>query len=100
MINNRKATVNDVTNLKLLAIKSWQPYQNELKEEHWKSLSNIITNIETFLNLLEISTCFVAETDLKEIIGMAFFVPSGQAFDIFEKEWTAIRFVSVDAKFG
>ncbi len=100
MKNYRKGNTDDLTKLKQLAIKAWQPFQKELTAENWQSLFGIISDEKTFSDLLEISHCFVCETERNEIVGMAFIVPSGNAFDIFKKDWTVIRFVSVAPEFG
>lgn len=96
----RQGNTEDMAGLKQLAIKSWQPFQKELTDNHWQSLSGVITNEKTYLDLLDISRCFVCEEDNNVIIGMAFIVPSGNPADIFEKEWAVIRFVSVAPEFG
>jgi ribosomal protein S18 acetylase RimI-like enzyme len=99
MLNYKQGNTSDITNLKQLAIKSWQQFQTELTNENWERLSSVISTEKTFSDLLEISHCIICETDKKEIIGMAFIVPSGNPSDIFEKEWSVIRFVSVNPEY-
>ena len=100
MISYRQGNLNDLIKLKQLAIISWQTFQNQLTEENWQNLLSVISNEKTFSDLLKIAHCYICESDKKEIVGMAFIVPSGNAFDVFEKAWTVIRFVSVNPAFG
>lgn len=96
----REGSAEDLIGLKELALVAWQPFQKELTEDNWQRLYSTITNDQTFTDLLATSSCFVCETESKEIVGMAFIVPSGKQHDIFEKEWAVIRFVSVHPTFG
>jgi ribosomal protein S18 acetylase RimI-like enzyme len=96
----RQGTKDDVQDLKKLAIKSWTPYQKELTDENWNSLKQTLSNDKTYEELLEQSDCIICVTDSDNIIGMAFIVPNGNPTDIYLKEWSYIRFVSVNPKFG
>lgn len=100
MIHYRQVVEKDLKDLKALAINSWQQFQKELTDDNWKILYNKISNDKTFSDLLTTSYGFVCETEKKEIVGMAFIVPSGKQHDIFEKEWAVIRFVTVKQAFG
>jgi ribosomal protein S18 acetylase RimI-like enzyme len=99
-MNYRQGNTEDLKNLKELATSSWQQFQKELTYENWQILNSKISNNQTFIDLLATSHCFVCETEHKEIVGMAFIVPSGKQQDIFEKEWAVIRFVTVNPSFG
>lgn len=96
----RHGTKDDLQSLKNLAINSWTPFQKELTDENWSSLKQTISNDKTFIELLEQSTCIVCVADNDNIIGMAFIVPNGNPTDIYLKEWSYIRFVSVDPEFA
>ena len=96
----RQGTKDDLPNLKQLAIKSWTPFQKELTAENWNSLKQTISNDKTYEELIDQSTCFVCVTENDNIVGMAFIVPNGNPTDIYLKEWSYIRFVSVDPAFG
>ncbi len=85
----------DVPDLRRLAIESWSPYQKELDATYWQELSAILTASETFVNLLQQSTCFVAVTNEQDIVGMVFLVPSGNPTKIYQADWSYIRFLSV-----
>jgi ribosomal protein S18 acetylase RimI-like enzyme len=95
----RNATNSDLHALKCLAIKSWSPFKEELTAENWTKLKDTISDLKTYETLLEQSTGLVC-IDNNTIIGMAFLVPKGNPTDIYLNEWSYIRFVSVDPKFG
>lgn len=96
----RQGNVSDVANLRLLALKSWGQFQNNLTPENWQKLFNSLNRKETYLELLEKSHCIVCENADKEIIGMAFLVSSGNPTDIYQPEWSYIRFVSVHPEYS
>lgn len=96
----RQGTKEDLQNLKKLAIKSWTPFQRQLTVENWNSLKQTISNDKTYEELIDQSTCIVCVANYDNVIGMAFIVPNGNPTDIYLKEWSYIRFVSVDPEFG
>lgn len=96
----RQGTIDDLKQLRQLALKSWQQFQNDLTPENWQKLRKSLNNEQTYLDLLEKSYCLVCENDNKEIIGMAFLVPKGNPTEIYETNWSYIRFVSVDPSFS
>jgi len=95
----RQGTKDDLQSLKRLAIKSWTPFQKQLTGENWNSLNQTISNDKTYEELINQSTCIVCVADNNNIIGMAFIVPNGNPTEIYLKEWSYIRFVSVDPEF-
>lgn len=99
-ITYRYGTINDLQGLKKLAIKSWASFQTQLTEENWISLYKTISDEKNYRALIDQSTCIVSVLDNDYIIGMAFLVPNGNPTDIYLKEWSYIRFVSVDPEFG
>lgn len=92
----RKGITNDINSLRELAIVSWSQYKNVLKEEQWDRLNATLMSNKTYIDLLNHSECIVCETEKKEIVGMAFLVPKGNPTDIYEVNWSYIRFVSVN----
>ena len=96
----RQGTKEDLQNLKKLAIKSWTPFQSQLTVENCNSLKQTISNDKTYEELIDQSTCIVCVANYDNVIGMAFIVPNGNPTDIYLKEWSYIRFVSVDPEFG
>ena len=99
-INYRKATLNDLSELKNLGIKSWGQFQPSLTNENWGKLNSSLNDDKTYTELLDTSESFVATTDIGKIIGMAFLVPKGNPTEIYDKNWSYIRFVTVDPDYG
>lgn len=96
----RQADTNDLDALKRLAIKSWKQFQQKLTEENWTRLQTNLTADKTYIELFEKSQLTVCTTDNDEIVGMVFFVPSGTATEIYDKDWCSIRLLTVDPDFG
>ncbi len=96
----RNGMATDVEKLKQLAVDAWSPFKEELTEENWLSLFTLISNSNTFTNLIYQSQSLVCETADKEIIGMAFLVPHGNPTEIYDASWCYIRFVSVHPSYG
>lgn len=96
----RKGQLNDLVRLKQLAMLSWKHYKSELTEESWCELLQTLSNDATYVSLLEQSEAIICETEHKDIIGMAFIVPSGHPTEIYDKAWSYIRFVSVNPEFA
>ena len=96
----RQGTLDDLTGLKNLALKSWGHYQNELTDENWQKLKAILNDDKTFTDLLGKSFCLVCVNENEEIIGMSFLVPRGNPTEIYDKSWCYLRFVTVDPNFG
>jgi hypothetical protein len=82
----RQGNINDLEQLKQLALKAWSDFQNELTSENWTVLHNNLNNNKTFSDLLNDSYCLVCETN-DAIIGMAFLVPKGNPTETYKKEW-------------
>ncbi len=95
----RKGTNKDLTQIKQLGLNSWKEYKNNLTDENWNKLYNSLNSNKTYSDLLNISECIVCENEKKEIIGMAFFVPSGNPTEIYDTNWCQLRFVSVNTNY-
>jgi ribosomal protein S18 acetylase RimI-like enzyme len=96
----RKGNINDLEQLKGLAIKAWGQFQSDLTTENWQKLHDNLNSDETYLGLLRKSYCLICENDEEEIIGMAFLVPKGNPTEIYDHEWCYIRLVSVHPDYG
>jgi ribosomal protein S18 acetylase RimI-like enzyme len=94
------ADITDIEALKTLALKAWSGFQNELSPENWERLKGNLQNDKTYEDLLTKGSCFVCVNDSGNIIGMSFLIPSGQASELFDKNWCSIRFVSVDPDYA
>jgi ribosomal protein S18 acetylase RimI-like enzyme len=93
----RQGTINDLSDLKNLALKSWAQFQSKLTNDNWAKLHAGLADDKTYTELLD---CIVCTWDKDKIIGMAFLMPKGNPTDIYDKAWSYIRFVSVDPEFG
>ena len=71
-----------------------------LTRENWNILNNSLNDDKTYIQLLDKSECIVCTTKNEKIIGMAFLVPKGNPTDIYNKEWSYIRLLTVDPEFG
>lgn len=96
----REGTIEDLKGLKNLAIKSWKQFQPHLTSENWTKLFNSLSDDKTYTELLQISKCIICLCEQEIIIGMAFLVPSGNPTEIYSKEWSYIRFLTVDPHYG
>jgi ribosomal protein S18 acetylase RimI-like enzyme len=96
----RQATVNDISKVKGLALKSWDLYKAQLTDENWEKLYANLSDQYMYANLIAHTACFLCATDTDDIIGMAFLVPNGNPTDIYDKDWSYIRFLTVDPDFG
>jgi len=99
MIKYREGLIEDVEQLKCLALLSYGQFQNTLTEENWNRLRTHISNENLFPHLLKSSKGFVCEHE-NEIVGMAFLVPKGNPTEIFQEDWSYIRMVGVHPNFG
>jgi len=95
----REGNIKDLAQVKKLGLFSFSQYFNELTEENKNILEKALNDEQKTINLLTHSKSFVCEYE-QQIVGMAFLVPSGNAFDVFEKEWAVIRMVSVNPMHG
>ena len=99
-IKFRRGKSDDLNDLKTLALKSWKRFQPMLTGENWQKLSDSLNDDATYTELIQNSTTFICTTEQDQIIGMAFLVSSGHPTEIYDKDWSYIRFVSVDPDFG
>lgn len=90
----RNATEADVAQLKQLGLKSYLSYASLLSPENVEQLTNNLNNDDTWQKIVAIAKCYVCTVD-NEIAGMAFLVPSGNAWEMFRDEWAYIRLVAV-----
>src|SRR5688572_28837114 len=95
----RYGTNKDKDGLRQLGLLSYGAFKNILTEENWNTLYSFLTAENSYSDLLKISKCFVCESH-GEIVGMAYLVSRGNPTDIFQAEWSYIRMVGVNPKFG
>ena len=98
-LHYRDGNIDDLDQMMELAFLSWKEYKSQLTEENWNQLEKLLENSDTYNDLLKMSQCILCETIEKEVVGMAFLVPSGNPTHIYEETWSYIRFVSVNPDF-
>ncbi len=96
----RQGNINDLPQLKKLALTSWSRFKADLTEENWLLLKNSLKDDKTYTELLLKATCFVCENNAAEIIGMGFLVPHGNPTEIYDSSWCYIRFLTVDPNYS
>jgi len=96
----RQGDLQDLKQIKELAISEWTQFKSELTHENWEKLYNTLTNEKTYTDLILQSDSFVYENDRNEIIGFGFLVPSGNPTEIYNDQQSYIRFVTASKKYS
>lgn len=94
----RKANTYDFDKLKSLGIESYSEFSKVLTRTNWNKMNSFLESNENLTKLITQSTVFVCEKEL-EIIGMIYLVPSGNPTELFQENWSYIRFLGVNTKF-
>lgn len=84
----------DYDALKQLGFTAFSQYANEMDADEWAKMSAGLNDDNKLKALLELSRCYVCEHN-GIIVGMAFYIPHGNASDVYPNEWSYIRMVSV-----
>lgn len=90
----RIGTKEDMKQLIHVGYQSYGCFKDQLEKKHWQKLKSNLTNPQNYMDLLEISQCFVCEKEGK-IVGMAFLVSNGNPTDIFPSHCCYLRMVGV-----
>lgn len=99
-MNYRTATTADLEQLQQLAIQSWSRFEAVLTADNWQKLLSNVSSPNTYIQLLNKSHGIVCESSEDKIIGIAFLMHSGNAFDVYDAAWCSIRFVTVHPDYG
>ncbi len=94
----RNGNNNDLEQIKKLTWLAYSQFENVLAEENVQGWKNNLNDDNTYLSLLQTSTCFVCENENK-IIGSAFLIPHGNPFKWFDANCAYIRLVAVHPDF-
>ena len=78
----RVASMADIAQLKSLALVAYGQFSATLGADNWLVMESNLSNEEKIAELLSIATCYVCQQGAS-IIGMAYFVPSGNPTTIF-----------------
>jgi ribosomal protein S18 acetylase RimI-like enzyme len=94
----REGSLADREQVKALGLLSYGQFSEILGEEGWTKMKNGISDDDRWIGLLRDSKSFICLANDK-IVGMAFIVPSGNPWQVFEAGWSYIRMVGVDPEF-
>ncbi len=100
MLTIRQGNIQDLQQIKELAILEWTQFKNVLTLENWEKLYNTLADDKTYADLLIQSDSFICENDENEIIGFGFLVSSGNPTDIYNDKQSYIRFITVSKKYS
>ncbi len=95
----RVGTINDVGQLQDLGIIAYGQFKNTLTPDNWQIFNGNLLDKQKFIDILNIAKCFVC-LDNNKIVGVAYIIPSGNPTDLFKAEWSYIRMVGVNPKYG
>jgi ribosomal protein S18 acetylase RimI-like enzyme len=95
----REATTADAGQMAVLGLASYGQYFPLLSPEAQEKLRAGVNDPERYVMLLNTSKGFVC-TQGEKLVGMAFLVPSGNPWDIFQADWSYIRMVGVDPAYS
>jgi ribosomal protein S18 acetylase RimI-like enzyme len=93
-LNYREAHYHEWPQLKELGLTSYSTHKKMLESHHWQTMENNLMKDENWQHLVEKAIPFICE-DNHTIVGMAFLVPSGNAWDVFPADTAYIRMVGV-----
>jgi len=99
-LNIRQGNLQDLEQIKELAIAEWTQFKNVLTSDNWAKLYNTLIDEKTYSDLFLQSDSFVFENIQNEIIGFGFLVPSGNPTEIYNDQQSYIRFVTVSKKYS
>lgn len=91
----REANLSDLPQLKTLGILSYSEFSKVLSLDNWAKMNGFLENEKFLLTLINMSTVFVCENN-REIVGMIYLVPSGNPTELFQNDWSYIRFLGVN----
>lgn len=97
-IQYRKANVGDIVGIQSVTINAYWSYQDVISKENLTLWQENLMNEQTYRELFNIATCFVAIYSGK-IVGSAFVFPRGNPNQWFSAEWSYMRLLAVIPEF-
>ncbi|WP_219008690.1 GNAT family N-acetyltransferase [Aquimarina litoralis] len=94
----RKADLSDFDNLKSLGKESYSEFSKVLTKENWSKMNAALQSDKGLIHLIQQSTVYVCEMK-SDLVGMIYLVPSGNPTELFQENWSYIRFLGVQKKF-
>ena len=94
----RKANSSDFDKLKSLGKESYSEFSKVLTTSNWDKMNFFLESDDNLNQLINQSTVFICEKE-SAIIGMIYLVPSGNPTELFQENWSYIRFLGVDTRY-
>jgi len=94
----RKAIQADVPALNYLGQLSYAQYEAILIPEEWEVLEHNLTDISKTQAIFELSDVIICEQD-GAVVGVVYLVPSGNATDLAETNWSYMRMLGVHPEY-
>lgn len=94
----RLGTTADIPELIQLGLLSYGQYAPQLAPGGWEQMQTGIKNEAMWTHFMERGNCFLY-THEGAIVGMAFYFPSGNPWDVYPDNWAYIRMVGVHPKY-
>lgn len=98
-VTYRKGSITDLQSLKKLGLMAYSEYSSVLTPDNWKKFNTSLNDEAELEDLINKSAVFVCENDDIEIIGMVYFIPSGNSTKLFSGEWCCIRRLAVKPQY-
>ena len=95
----RTATEQDLKSLETLALASYGRLKTDMSPENWLKMQAVLTSEDTFPKMVKTCFAFVCEEG-KDLLGMAFLVPSGNPTKVYSADTSYIRMVGVHPDAG
>lgn len=93
-LHYREGTLADKEQLMQIAVAAYSPFAAVLAPEQWARMDGFLHDEEKLIALINQSKCFAC-LDGDRIVGVAYFIPHGNPWDIFPAEWSYVRMVGV-----
>ena len=90
--------MSDFYKLKALGIESYSEFSKVLTKTNWIKMNSFLESDDNLTKLINQSTVFVCEKE-SDIIGMIYLVPRGHPTELFQENWSYIRFLGVNTKY-
>ena len=90
----RQGSIAELPQLQQLRIDAYSEFEQALTQDNWADFYGRMRDVDGVRDLLGKATTFVCADD-DRIIGVAYFLPSGNPTAIFQADWCYIRMVGV-----
>lgn len=97
-LSYRVGTINDLDQLQELRIIAYGQFESTLSPDNWAIFNGNLQDRQKLVDILRIAMCFVC-VDSDKIIGVAYFIPSGNPTELFKSDWSYIRMVGVNPNY-